>query len=170
MCVTTGRPTSSCRSNCSSSARWRPSIPTPGRWRSGCWIGQTPRSLRDWKPATPGASGAITLAGTLAALAGASAIPLFGRLALAADPLEVFLITWAGFLGSLIDSLLGASLQVQYRDPTSGELTERAEVGGRAARRVRGLPWMNNDVVNFLAGAGGVLCGWILMHYGLVFL
>jgi uncharacterized protein (TIGR00297 family) len=135
----------------------------------GCWIGQTPRSLRDWKPATPGASGAITLAGTLAALAGAAVIPLSVAWLWPLNALEIFVVTWAGFLGNLIDSLLGAGLQVQYRDLTSGELTERTEIGGRVTQRVRGLPWMNNDVVNFLASAGGVLCGYVLLRSAAIF-
>ena len=74
-------------------------------------------------------------------------------------------VAWAGFLGSLIDSLLGASLQLQYRDLQTGDLTERVEINGRFTRQVRGLPWMNNDVVNFLASLGGVLCAYYLLHY-----
>ena len=127
--------------------------------------GQTPRSLRDGKPVTSGTSGAVSFVGTLAALAGAVVIPLVVCTLWPLNPAQFACVAWAGFLGSLIDSLLGAGLQVQYRDLTSGELTERLEVEGRVTKRVRGLRWMNNDVVNFLASLGGVLCAYYLLHY-----
>jgi len=31
--------------------------------------------------------------------------------------------------------------------------------------KVRGLGWVNNDVVNFLASIGGILCAWVLLRY-----
>jgi uncharacterized protein (TIGR00297 family) len=127
--------------------------------------GQTPRSLRDGKPVTSGTSGAISPVGTLAALAGAVVIPLSVCTLWPLNVAQFVCVAWAGFLGSLIDSLLGASLQMQYRDLTSGELTERLEVDGRVTKRVRGLRWMNNDVVNFLASLGSVLCAYYLLHH-----
>jgi uncharacterized protein (TIGR00297 family) len=130
----------------------------------GGWVGQTPRSLRDWKPVSPGVSGAITLAGTLGALAGALFIPLSVLPLWRLNIVQILIVAWSGLLGSLIDSLLGASLQVQYRNLATGELTERTEVDGRVTQRARGLRWMNNDIVNFLASVGGVLCAYFLTH------
>ena len=127
--------------------------------------GQVPRSLRDGKPVTSGTSGAVSPVGTLAALAGAIVIPLSVCLLWPLNLAQFACVAWAGFLGSLVDSLLGASLQVQYRDLQTGELTERVEINGRFTRQARGLPWMNNDVVNFLASLGGVLCAYYLLHY-----
>ncbi len=128
--------------------------------------GQVPRSLRDGKAVTSGTSGAISPVGTLAALAGAIVIPLSVCLLWPLNFAQFACVAWAGFLGSLIDSLLGASLQVQYHDVVTGDLTERDEINGRWMRRAHGLAWMNNDVVNFLASMGGVLCAYYLLHYG----
>ena len=126
-----------------------------------------PRLLTNWKPVPAGTSGAISLPGTLGAAAGALIIPLAARLLWTnLTVIEILAVAWAGFLGSLIDSVLGATVQAQYRDAATGETTERTERGGQAAIRVRGLAWVNNDVVNFLASAGGVLCGYILLRYG----
>ena len=127
--------------------------------------GQTPRSLRDGKPVSSGTSGAISPVGTLAALAGAVIVPLSVYMLWPLNVVQFTCVVWAGFLGSLIDSLLGAGLQAQYRDLQSGTLTERMEVEGRPTKRIRGLSWMNNDVVNFFASFGGVCCAYYLLHY-----
>ena len=131
----------------------------------GRLAGQTPRSLRDGKPVPPGTSGAITVVGTLASLAGALIIPLAVYSSWPLNAAQLVCVVWSGFLGSLIDSLLGASLQVQYLDPETGLITECTHIDGRPTRRLRGLSWMNNDLVNFLASVGGVLCGYYLLHY-----
>ncbi|HLV79650.1 MAG TPA: DUF92 domain-containing protein [Chthonomonadaceae bacterium] len=124
-----------------------------------------PRLLTNWQPIAPGASGAITLTGVLAAVGGAVIVPLSALPLWRLDPAEFAAVAWAGFLGSFIDSLLGAGIQAKYRDPETGEPVERAQVAGRSMVRVRGLIWMTNDMVNFLASAGGVLCAWILLHF-----
>ena len=124
-----------------------------------------PRLLTNWRTVAPGASGAITLLGVLAAVGGAVIIPLSALPLWRLDPAEFTAVVWAGFLGSFIDSLLGAGVQAKYRDPDTGEPVERAKVEGRAMVRVRGLTWVTNDVVNFLASVGGVLCAWLLLHF-----
>ncbi len=149
----------------------------------------------------PGTSGGITLAGTLAAVAGAAFIgvmalllcvvlwdvaglvlghdlaqtsapawrhdpgvwlantpvavvkagfPLAGLLAIAlAAPI-------AGLIGSLADSLLGATVQGIYYDPSRQKETEKP-VGrdGMPNPLARGWRWLNNDWVNFLSSLAG---------------
>lgn len=124
-----------------------------------------PRHLGTWKIVAPGTSGAVTLLGMAAAAAGAAAIPLSAIPVWRLDSIEFLTVAWAGFLGSLVDSLLGASLQTIYRDPASGELTERAEIDGRPTVRARGLRWLNNDAVNLIASLLGILFAWLLLHF-----
>jgi uncharacterized protein (TIGR00297 family) len=113
----------------------------------GSLLGGTPRKITTLKPARPGESGAISLLGTLAALAGAGLLSLLaGRFWPA--------VLLGGFLGSLVDSLLGATLQAQWKD-TEGSFTEI-----KNGKPVRGLSFMNNDAVNFLATlTGAILAG-----------
>jgi uncharacterized protein (TIGR00297 family) len=73
-----------------------------------------------------------------------------------------------GIAGSLADSLMGATLQAQYRCPQCDKPTERRVHGcGTATRLVRGVAWVNNDTVNMLATGVGAVAGgimWTLLY------
>jgi uncharacterized protein (TIGR00297 family) len=131
----------------------------------GTLWGATPRRITTLKPARPGESGAVSGAGTLAALGGAALIGLvalsFGKsLAL------LLAVTGAGFLGALADSLLGATVQAQWRD-ASGRWIERAnDASGAAHTRVQGVPWFGNDPVNAAATLIGALVAALLAMAG----
>ena len=61
-------------------------------------------------------------------------------------------VTAAGFLGALLDSFLGATVQVQYRRK-DGSLTEKAyDEDGRRNERARGIAMIDNDMVNLISG------------------
>ena len=109
-----------------------------------------------------GTSGGISALGTLAALAGGATIGL------AAGLLPSGLAWWtalllglvSGLAGSLVDSLLGASLQRQGYCPSCRAATEaRIHYCGAATEATRGYAWLGNDAVNFLASLAGGLIG-----------
>lgn len=103
--------------------------------------GQT-YDLRTGRQADAGTSGAVSLAGTLAALAGAALMGLF-----AGSPKTFAVVTLAGFGGALCDSLLGATVQAQWRDPITSSLWTEQPQPGPPGRGVRGV---GNDAVNTL--------------------
>jgi uncharacterized membrane protein len=75
------------------------------------------------------------------------------------------LVLLGGILGSLVDSALGAGVQAQYRCSETGRVTERPHTRGVPNPLIKGVRWINNDAVNFLAastaaGVAGALFAW----------
>jgi uncharacterized protein (TIGR00297 family) len=76
---------------------------------------------------------------------------------------------FSGLAGSLADSLMGATIQAMYYCPTCEKETERRVHGcGTPTLPLRGIPWFDNDVVNFIATLFGALVG-IVLHLGIQF-
>lgn len=129
-----------------------------------------PRLITSLRAVPAGTSGAVSLPGTLAAAAGALSTGLVAVLAAAAgaglSPAalpQVAAAGAAGLAGSLVDSLLGATVQGLYRCAVCGTETERAQHCGRPARPFRGAPWLGNDAVNFLATLSGAAAMYLLL-------
>jgi uncharacterized protein (TIGR00297 family) len=114
----------------------------------------TPRSLRTLQPVPPGTSGGVTVAGTLAMIAGALFVAVVARaLALTDSLLPVAL---GGTAGALTDSLIGATVQERRWCDACALGTERARHDcGAPTRRIGGLAALDNDVVNLLATLAG---------------
>lgn len=132
-----------------------------------------PISILTLRPVPPGTSGGVSLLGFGAALAGALGIALWFAggylLSSAWNGVELItvvgVITVGGFLGAVIDSVLGATVQAQYWDATGEGITERrSDAQGTPNRLTRGLPAVNNDVVNALSGLLSALVFVILLQ------
>lgn len=117
-----------------------------------------PVSLRTGRRVPPGTSGGVSPAGLISALAGAALVALSALPWLppgTALP-TVLIVSGAGWLGALVDSLLGARAQAQYR-AADGGLTERPSEAGQVLPLARGVRHLGNDAVNLLATASGAL-------------
>ncbi|MFP4362364.1 MAG: DUF92 domain-containing protein [Spirochaetia bacterium] len=124
-----------------------------------------PVSIKSFAILEPGRSGGVSLPGFVASLAGAAVVSTvgflwmyFSGLVSVQAAIKILLIsTAAGFTGSVIDSMLGAFLQVQYKDRTTGQFTEVPFGDHGSNHQVQGIPWINNDAVNFIASSASVL-------------
>lgn len=132
----------------------------------GVLSSEPPRSIITGKPVAPGTSGGVTRRGMVASALGALALgmafwALEGfRRALAWLPLIACL---AGLAGSVADSLLGATLQdVRYCPTCQTETERRVHNCGTTTIPLRGLRWLNNDGVNFIATLTGSLTALVL--------
>ncbi len=118
-----------------------------------------PRLITTWRRVAPGTSGGVTLLGSAAAALGAFTPGLFFWIAQGCRRSHAALPIMAlcgGMAGTVFDSLLGATAQAMYYCPACQAETERrVHRCGTPTTLLRGMPWMNNDTVNFLATACG---------------
>lgn len=135
-----------------------------------------PRSIVSGKRVAPGTSGGITWMGIAASAAGGLFIGAVAWIFIQLSPLTdmqwygggmliPLLVTglFAGLLGSLADSWLGATVQVMYRCDSCGKEIEKSRHCDADAARIRGISWMSNDAVNAVSSAiGGVAAAMLL--------
>lgn len=93
--------------------------------------------ITTWTPVAPGIDGGISVRGTAAAIAAAALVALAGKILGLVTSHHAAAAVYAGFLATLVDSLLGAVLE----------------------RR----GWINNDLVNLLSTGAAAGIGWVLI-------
>ncbi len=129
-----------------------------------------PRLITTGGIVPPGTSGGVSTLGIWASVAGAMLIGTVATALVQVDSLlggggwslraasYSLLAVAGGLVGSLFDSLLGATLQgIYYCDACAKETESPVHHCGRAAQPLRGWSWLNNDVVNFTASLVGGL-------------
>ncbi|MBN1146366.1 MAG: DUF92 domain-containing protein [Anaerolineales bacterium] len=125
-----------------------------------------PRLVTTGKLVERGASGGVSLLGSLAALGGATLVAALAAAFSAwigparLGPATLLLAAIAGGVGgAFLDSILGATVQAIYYCPACQKETERhpAHTCGEQTYQARGWRWLDNDRVNFAASLTGAL-------------
>jgi uncharacterized protein (TIGR00297 family) len=119
------------------------------------------RSIVTMRDVRPGTSGGVSLAGVSGGVLGA-AIVVLSASAWIGLTLFVAVAIVAGFIGSIADSIVGATLQAHYRCVVCGKGTERTTHCNAPTRFVGGIRWMNNDCVNWICAIVGALVAFVL--------
>ncbi|MCI1134426.1 DUF92 domain-containing protein [Enterococcus gallinarum] len=124
----------------------------------------TPKSLNG-KKLPAGLSGGVSLLGTIASFAGSGGIVLLLAICLwlSGQPLSLTALIWVlllGFSGSIIDSLLGATIQVRYQCTVCHQFTEQKSHHQQPTKKVHGYALITNEAVNFLSNLAivGIAC------------
>lgn len=143
-------------------------VATADTWATelGVFSRSRPRLITTFKKVDAGYSGAVSILGSLAAVAGSIIILLAGLYFLMqsgqAEARVFWIVVGCGVLGSFIDSIIGASIQAQYQCQICQKRTEKRIHCNLEARLIKGNLFINNDWVNFLSIGISTIIGFIL--------
>jgi len=125
----------------------------------------TPVLITTFKPTQKGISGGITLVGTLGGIIGSIFISLVALLFinlishLNIDYFRLFYTTsLSGIIGFLLDSYLGVLVQALFKN----DRNEVTEISSGSNQLIKGIKWINNDMVNLISTAAGALIAGLL--------
>lgn len=126
-------------------------------------------SIITGKPQKPGLSGGVSVEGTLAGFVSAVVTAFFWYSCFyypSISTLTYFVIAAvSGFLGCIIDSIMGATIQAHYYDKKNDKLTEKSNIDGIDLPLVRGFRLIDNDKVNLLSNLfATILAGFLSIN------
>jgi uncharacterized protein (TIGR00297 family) len=114
----------------------------------GIFSKSKPILITSLKPVPPGTSGAISPLGSISAIFGSFFIVLTGYIFYNITSYLIIIISLIGFSGSLMDSILGATIQGKFKCSTCNIITESKVHCNSTTMLQRGHSQVDNDLVN----------------------
>lgn len=129
---------------------------------SGCFIDSVssdvgtlskkePYDIFKQKKVEKGLSGGMSILGTISSLLCTILISLTLYFVLKLKILDFIIITSLIFGQTIIDSLIGSSIQVKYKCDKCGKITEKDKCCDRKCKQISGISWINNNMVNLIS-------------------
>ena len=112
-----------------------------------------PLAIVSLKTVSHGLSGGVTFIGTIGSLIGSCIIGLLAYYLITIDKILIFGIILCGFLGSIVDSILGDMIQSKYKT-SSGQIIEKPE---NDSIIISGYSLVDNNIINLIATISGPL-------------
>jgi uncharacterized membrane protein len=125
----------------------------------GLYFGGEPRLIINPRKKVPkGYSGGVTIVGILGGLISSLIFSLLSIYVFnLVNPLFYCIFALSGFLGSVVDSIFGATIQAKYKCTKCGSIIESSFHCGHMTTLVKGFESIDNHMVNFLSSLfGGV--------------
>ncbi|MBU6342840.1 MAG: DUF92 domain-containing protein [Bacteroidetes bacterium] len=138
-------------------------VSTADTWASeiGIYFRRPTFDVLRWKKVPVGVSGGVSGPGTLGAFLGATSLSAVA----CACGLRLengIWVTFAGFFGMLLDSLLGACAQARYLRSGEDTISDQAMPDSVL---YSGIRWVNNDGVNLISNVLVTALVWFLLIY-----
>lgn len=110
-----------------------------------------PRMLLTLRRVERGTSGAVSMLGTFAALAGACLIAIVSVFLFDLSLMNLVVISIFGFLGNIFDTILGQTVQVKYKCRVCHKVTEKKIHCQLQGLKTNLISFLDNDAVNILS-------------------
>lgn len=122
-----------------------------------------PVSILTFKRVQTGLSGGVSPLGLSASFAGCVFMAMLSLICVGFSIKNFILTAVIPFFGMILDSVIGASLQVKYKCAKCGKYTERAEHCGEKTVYSEGIPFLDNSAVNLMTNIITGIIGYIIV-------